>query len=86
MKEDRAARAAAVAEELHQRYLAGCVGKVYPVLYEQPCEGRYHGHAPNYMTVAVSREDLHNRVVPTRITGVAGELLTGELLPEAENR
>ena len=86
VKEDRAARAAAVAEELHQRYLGGCVGKVYPVLYEQPYDGRYHGHAPNYMTVAVSGEDLHNKVISTRITGVEGELLTGELLSEAENR
>ena len=86
VKEDRAARAAVVAEELHQRYLAGCVGKVYPVLYEQPYDGRYHGHAPNYMTVAVSGEDLHNKVIPTRITGVEGELLTGELVPEVENR
>ena len=84
VKEDRAARAAAVAEALHQAYLAGCVGKVYPVLYEQPYDGRYHGHAPNYMTVAVSGEDLHNKVIPTRITGVEGELLTGELLPEGE--
>ena len=86
VKEDRAARAAAVAEEMHQCYLAGCVGKIYPVLYEQPYDGRYHGHAPNYMTVAVSGEDLHNKVISTRITGVEGELLTGELLPEAENR
>ena len=85
VKEDRAARAAAVAEALHQEYLSGCVGKVYPVLYEQPYDGRYHGHAPNYMTVAVSGEDLHNKVVLTRITGVEGELLTGEPLPEAEN-
>ena len=85
VKDDRAARAAAVAEELHQQYPAGCVGKTYSVLYEQPYDGRYHGHAPNYMTVAVSGEDLHNKVVLTRITGVEGELLTGEPLPEAEN-
>ena len=85
VKEERAARAAAVAEALHQRYLAGCVGKIYPVLYEQMYGGRYHGHAPNYMTVAASGEDLHNKVILTRITGVAGELLTGELLPGAEN-
>ena len=84
VKEERAARAAAVAEELHQRYLSGCVGQVYPVLYEQPYEGLWHGHAPNYMTVTVPAEagkDLHNRVVPTRITGVAEGLLTGEPLP-----
>ena len=78
VKEARAARAAAVAEELHQAYLAGCVGKVYPVLYEQSCDGRWQGHAPNYMTVALRGEDLHNRVVMTRITGVEGDLLTGE--------
>ena len=83
VKEERAARAAAVAEELHQRYLSGCVGQVYPVLYEQPYEGIWHGHAPNYMTVtATAVEDLHNRVIPTRITGVAEGLLTGEPLLE----
>ena len=82
VKEERAARAAAVAEELHRRYLSGCVGQVYPVLYEQPYEGVWHGHAPNYMTVtATAAEDLHNRVIPTRITGAAEELLTGEPLP-----
>ena len=79
-KEERAARAAAVGEELHRRYLAGCVGQVYPVLYEQACEGRWQGHAPNYMRVAAPGADLHNQVLPTRITGVAGELLMGELL------
>ena len=83
VKEERAARAAAVAEALHQRYLPGCVGQVYPVLYEQPYEGIWHGHAPNYMTVtATAAEDLHNRVIPTRITGVAEGLLTGEPLLE----
>ena len=83
VKEERAARAAAVAEELHQRYLSGCVGQVYPVLYEQPYEGIWHGHAPNYMTVtATAAEDLHNRVISTRITGAAEGLLTGEPLLE----
>ena len=83
VKEERAARAAAVAEELHQRYLSGCVGQVYPVLYEQPYEGIWHGHAPNYMTVtATAAEELHNRVIPTRITGAAEGLLTGEPLLE----
>ena len=83
VKEERAARAAAVAEELRQRYLSGCVGQVYPVLYEQPYEGIWHGHAPNYMTVtATAAEDLHNRVISTRITGAAEGLLTGEPLLE----
>ncbi len=80
VKEERAARAAAAAEEMHRAYLNGCVGKVYPVLYEQPYDGRYHGHAPNYMTVAASGENLHNRTLPTRITGVEGDLLVGEIV------
>lgn len=79
VKEARAAAAAAVAAAMHERYLQGCVGQVYPVLYEQPSGGLYQGHAPNYMTVAARGEDLHNRVLPTRITGVRDGVLLGEL-------
>ena len=65
---------------MRRSYLEGCVGQVYPVLFEQPAAGRYGGHAPNYMEVAVSGgEDLHNRVLPVRITGTDGEILWGEL-------
>ena len=70
---------AAIAEELHRAYLEGCVGQVYDVLYEQPAEGLYQGHAPNYMVAAVRGGDLHNRVLPTKITGVEGGVLLGEL-------
>ncbi len=80
VKEARAKRAAEAAEEMHRAYLLGCVGQVYPVLYEQARDGRYSGHAPNYMEVLVSEDPaLHNRVVPTRITGVDGSALLGEL-------
>ena len=80
VKEDRARRAANLADELHRAYLSGCVGQVYPVLYEQLRCGRFLGHAPNYMEV-LTRGDktLHNRVVKTRITGVEGSALLGEL-------
>ncbi len=79
VKEDRAARAAAVAEELHQAYLEGCVGRVYDVLYEQPVNGLYQGHAPNYMVAAVQGDGLHNQTLPTRIVGVEDGVLLGEL-------
>ena len=49
MKERRAARAAEVASQMHRAYLEGCVGQVYPVLFEQEKDGYYTGHAPNYM-------------------------------------
>ena len=80
VKEERAARAGALAARLHRAYLEECVGRTYPVLFEQPAAGRYGGHAPNYMEVAVSGgEDLHNRVLPVRITGTDGAILWGEL-------
>ena len=80
VKEERAARAGTLAARLHRAYLEECVGRTYPVLFEQPVAGRYGGHAPNYMEVAVSGgEDLHNRVLPVRITGTDGEILWGEL-------
>ena len=80
VKEARAARAAAVAEEMHRAYLESCVGQVYDVLYEQPADGLYQGHAPNYMLTAVPGADLHNRTLPTRIVGVENGVLRGKLV------
>ncbi len=80
VKEAPAARAAAVAEEMHQAYLEDCVGQIYDVLYEQPADGLYQGHAPNYMLTAVPAGGLHNRILPTRITGVENGVLLGELV------
>ena len=79
VKEERSARAAEVAGELNRAYLAGCVGETYPVLYEQEAEGLWTGHAPNYILVGVKGENLHNQVRRTRITGIRGNMLVGEL-------
>lgn len=80
VKEERAHRAAAVAEEMHRAYLAGCAGQVYPVLFEQEKENQSVGHAPNYMEVEVPCGDYHNQVLPVRVTGTDGEKLTGEIV------
>lgn len=82
VKEERAARAAEVAAEGNRAYLHGCVGEVYPVLYEQEADGRWTGHAPNYILVGVKGKDLHNQVRRTKITGVCGSMLLGELEEE----
>ena len=79
VKEDRARRAAAAAADMHRAYLDGCVGKTYPVLFEQPRDGKFSGHAPNYMEVLAEGEDLHNQVKNVRITGTDGQVLFGEL-------
>lgn len=82
VKEERSRRAAAVAEKLRSAYLSGCVGAVYPVLFEQPKGGRFSGHAPNYMEVLAEGENLHNAVRDVRITGVSGGALLGEIVEE----
>ena len=80
VKEERAARAAAVAAELHRAYLQGCVGQTYPVLFEQRKDGCAAGHAPNYMPVEVqTQEDYHNTVRHVKITGVVNDILMGEV-------
>ena len=82
VKEERAHRAAAVAKEMNEAYLAACVGEVFPVLYEQKYGERYCGHAPNYASVAVDADGLHNKTIPTRITAVEDGVLLGELIDE----
>ena len=82
VKEERARRAAAVAEEMHRSYLEGCVGRTYPVLFEQPKNGKFFGHAPNYMEVLVDGAELHNALRTVRITDVDGEALLGEIVEQ----
>ena len=79
VKTARAEQAAAAAAEMRAAYLRGCVGQIYPVLFEQPRKGRYLGHAPNYMEVLAEGADLHNTVKNVRITGTDGEVLLGGL-------
>ena len=84
VKEERAHRAAAVAAEMHRAYLEGCVGRGYPVLFEQPKAGKFFGHAPNYMEVLADGENLHNIVQNVQIIGIDGDALLGELLEEGD--
>ena len=80
VKEERARRAGAAAQEMHRAYLEGCVGETYCVLFEQPRKGLYSGHAPNYMEVLTAGENLHNQLRNVRITGTDGTALLGEIL------
>ena len=79
VKEERAARAAAVAAEMHKEYLLSCIGQRFEVLFEQEKGGRYLGHAPNYMPVSVEGADLHNKVLTVEITGLHGDGLSGTI-------
>lgn len=79
VKEERAKRAALVAVELHRAYLNGCVGKRYPVLFEQERDGKFLGHTPNYMEVLAEGRNLHNQLRQVEITGTDGQILFGKI-------
>ena len=80
VKEARAHRAAAVAKEMQEAYLDGCIGAVYPALFEQEKNGASAGHAPNYAEVCVAEKGLENQVKNVRITHRNGAVLWGELV------
>ena len=81
VKEARAARAAAVAAELEDAFHSALIGTVQEVLFEQPEDGLYAGHAPNYAKVYVrSDEVLRNRTCRVRITEPCREGVLGELV------
>lgn len=79
VREERAARAAAVAERMRAAYLTRCVGKTFPVLFETDREAESTGHAPNYAEVVVPDAPLHNQIRPVRIDRSDGERLYGTL-------
>ena len=80
VKADRSQRAIAVCRELERRDLEARVGKTYSVLFEQQEDGWFTGHIPEYCLVKAKGDDLHNQILPVKITGVEGETLIGEVL------
>ena len=80
VKADRSQRAIAVCRDLERRDLEARVGKIYSVLFEQQEDGWFTGHIPEYCLVKAKGDDLHNQILPVKITGVEGETLIGEVL------
>ena len=78
-KESRSRAAIAVAEEMSRVYRENLIGTTQSVLFEEPEDGYFTGHAPNYVKVYVQGENLHNEIKPVRITGLYKDGVTGEL-------
>ena len=78
------ARAAAVAAELEDAFHTALIGTEQDVLFEQPEDGFFTGHAPNYVKVYVEAENLHNQLRRVRITGLRRDGVLGELRDAAE--
>ncbi|MDY2808017.1 MAG: tRNA (N(6)-L-threonylcarbamoyladenosine(37)-C(2))-methylthiotransferase MtaB [Oscillospiraceae bacterium] len=79
IKEARASRAAAVAAELEDAFHTSLIGTEQPVLFEQPENGFYAGHAPNYAKVYTAPGELHNAVRRVRITELCCDGVFGVL-------
>lgn len=61
-KEARSRAAIALAEEMSRAYREGFVGRTLEVLFEEREGEFYTGHAPNYIKVYASGENLHNEI------------------------
>ena len=79
VKEERAARAAEVAQRMKAAYLEHCVGKTLSVLFEGAETDGSAGHAPNYTEVYIENKGLQNEVRAVRVLRSDGERLFGAL-------
>ena len=82
VKDDRSRRAIAVAEEMSRTFRESMVGSVQEVLFEESDGEFFTGHAPNSVRVWAPGENLHNKVLPVRITALHREGLAGEIIPQ----
>ena len=80
VKEERAARAGALAARLKAAYLEQWVGASLPGLFEVEKDGLWRGHAPNYVEVMARGEALHNVIRDVNITELHGDGLFGQVL------
>ena len=78
VKEARSAKAGQTARNLEQAYLENLIGTEQEVLWEQPEDGWFAGHAPNYAKVYIKQENLQNQVKKCRITGLFRDGLAAE--------
>lgn len=80
VKQERAARAAKVAERMKEAFLQSCIGTIQPVIFEQEKDGFFHGHAGNYCEVAAKGENLKNRMLNVQIKEAKNGVLLGEII------
>ena len=79
VKEARSKAAIAVAEEMSLSYRQALVGTLQQVLFEEPEDGFFVGHCPNYVKVYIRGAELHNEIRTVRITEVHREGVLGEI-------
>ena len=80
VKDERAAKAAEVAEAMSLAYRTAMKDSVVPVLFEQPERGAFAGHTANYVKVYVPMAPLHNELREVRIGEVYLDGVRGTLV------
>ena len=80
VKESRSRAAIAIADKMTKSYLLAMVGKTYSVLFEEPENDLFTGHTDTYVKVYMPGENLHNRLLPVKITGLYGDGVLAEPL------
>ena len=78
-KEVRSREAIAVAEEMNLAYRKNMIGQTVTVLFEEPAQGLFTGHAPNYIKVYVPGEGLHNQLRSVTVTEIFQDGVRGRL-------
>lgn len=79
-KEARSRRLQALCGRLQLAFHEEQVGKVLPVLFEQPAApGVWEGYAPNYVPVRAAGKDLGGQLLPVRILTAGREYCLGEI-------
>ena len=61
-------------------YRLRMVGSTAEVLFEEPSEGFFTGHAPNYVRIYAEGTDLHNKLASVKITSVFRDGVLGEIV------
>ena len=65
---------------MSEGYRQALVDTCQEVLFEEPEDGYFTGHAPNYVKVYVKGEGLHNQLGRVRVTEIFKDGVLAELL------
>ena len=76
-KEQRSKAAIAEAQKLSEAYRQKLIGSTLEVLFEEPEGAYFTGHAPNYVKVYVTGENLHNQLRQVTVTALCQDGITG---------
>ena len=80
VKAKRSHEAQRVADKMHREFMESSLGQTLPVLFETAEGDGFSGHSDTYLRVEAPGEKLRGSINQVRITGVDGELLTGEII------